>query len=179
MESLVEQPPVSDNPADCLPVKNEGLFLILLLNHSVIQQTFIEFYTRYQILGILQLTIQITSLSSWSSHSSEWDKQYGNKQIQMVRGKKKQKKKKTKYNFLSDKQKLRSFNLSPKWLEEQKLPQEYLECRRNSLFPVQDHFIWCAKDKVSFSDIWAIYVVISNQWGKFRLSKLTLGILKV
>lgn len=88
MESLVEQPPVSDNPADCLPVKNEGLFLIHLLNHSFIQQTFIEFYTRYQILGILQLTIQITSLSSWSSHSSERDKQYGNKQIQVVRGKK-------------------------------------------------------------------------------------------
>ena len=38
-----------------------------------------------------------------------------------------QKTKTTKYNFLLDKQKLKSFNLSPRWLEEKKLPQKYPE----------------------------------------------------
>lgn len=46
MESLVEKFPVSDNSTDCLPGNNEALFVILLLNNSLNQQIFIEFYTR-------------------------------------------------------------------------------------------------------------------------------------
>lgn len=59
MESLVEQFPESDNPADCLPVKNEGFFVIILLNNLFTQQMFTEFYTRDWILGKQQLPLQI------------------------------------------------------------------------------------------------------------------------
>lgn len=50
MESLVGLLPEPDNAADCLLVKNEGSFLIPLLNHPFIPQALIEFNTRHQIL---------------------------------------------------------------------------------------------------------------------------------
>ena len=45
-------------------------------------------------------------------------------------------------------------------------------------YALQYPYLGCSKDKLIFFDNWSIYVVIyiSNQWGKFRLSKMTLGI---
>lgn len=60
MESLVEHSiPVSDNPACCQPGNREDLFILPLLNNSLIQQIFIESCTRHQVLRIQQLTLQI------------------------------------------------------------------------------------------------------------------------
>ena len=43
-------------------------------------------------------------------------------------------------------------------------------------YALQYPYLGCSKDKLIFFDNWSIYVVISNQWRKFRLSKMTLGI---
>lgn len=86
-ESRAEQCPVSDIPADCLPVNYKGLFVILSLNKSFIWQIVTEFYTRYQVLGIQRLTVRIESLPFWSSRSRGRDRQYRNKQIKVLRGK--------------------------------------------------------------------------------------------
>lgn len=46
MENLVKQFLVPDHPVNCLPVKKEGLLVIILLNDSFTQQMFTKFYTR-------------------------------------------------------------------------------------------------------------------------------------
>lgn len=54
--------PGSDNPAGCQPGNSEGVLVLLLINNSLIQQMFVEFFARHQVLGIQQLTLQIKSL---------------------------------------------------------------------------------------------------------------------